>query len=358
MIKRFVFYATDKAGLDTKTEFESAVCLKLTWAYTLNSVLTPFLLGALTTLWISGKRGERQVVDQSWFEAGGAAGQAFSLIIVTMVVKDTQKMLPILPLLNRLVRARFASSQAQLNALYRPPALKLGELYADTLKTVALGMIYGPLYPVMFLLVAVALVYAYFCTKVGLSQWYMRPPKVNQDMMASLRTNLGLMVALMIIPMGLGASAVSADDDDGKIDFKACVFIAAPLAWLLYSVLPLGKIRALSDHSQVDDIDAASFDWDTFKGDTKGIRIEDVTHEKGYEVLPYICPKISAVMRDAMERFVVDMLAHNEAVMQSAKKNEGLTRASELAPAPSSVYRRPASEEAEVKQTAKEEPAV
>ena len=159
-------------------------------------------------------------------------------------------------------------------------------------------MIYGPLYPIVYLLVAVALLFSYCCTKTGLVYWYMRPPNVDQRMMASLRTNLGLIVVLMIIPMALGARAVS---EDNKVTAaKLTIYLVAPILWLVYTVAPLGKIPFLSDHSEVDEIlDAAednpNFDWDSLEGDTHGIRIEDVSKEKGYEVFPYICPKITQV---------------------------------------------------------------
>ena len=44
-----------------------------------------------------------------------------------------------------------AYSQAKLNRLWRPPTFHIGDLYASSMKTTALGLAYGPIYPVMYL---------------------------------------------------------------------------------------------------------------------------------------------------------------------------------------------------------------
>ena len=127
LLKIMVFKLTDAMGMDTLTERESSICLKLTWAYVANSVLIPFLLGGYLSLQATGFP-----VDGSWYESGGVAGKAWLLIGISALTKDLQKMVPVLPLFNRYVLSRFASSQAKLNALFQPPKSKLGEMYADS----------------------------------------------------------------------------------------------------------------------------------------------------------------------------------------------------------------------------------
>ena len=62
-----------------------------------------------------------------------------------------------LHLFYRFVLARFVVSQQKLNELWDPPPMLLGDLYASCLKTVALCLIYAPLWPMAYLLTALAI---------------------------------------------------------------------------------------------------------------------------------------------------------------------------------------------------------
>ena len=65
----------------------------------------------------------------------------------------------------RVVLARSAASQLQLNALWAPPPMLIGELFAETVKTLALCLLYAPLYPPLYLLTAASLLVSFTANK-------------------------------------------------------------------------------------------------------------------------------------------------------------------------------------------------
>ena len=72
--------------------------------------------------------------------------------IITDFLRATQ----IDRLFNRYVRGRFAASQIKLNQLYAPPPMAFGHLYAETFRTLSIGVVYAPIYPPAFILTALA----------------------------------------------------------------------------------------------------------------------------------------------------------------------------------------------------------
>lgn len=67
--------------------------------------------------------------------------------------------------------------------------MNIGELYAATVKTIAMGLMYGVLYPPAYILCAAALLMAYIGTRFGLAFWYTIRP--------TLYRLLGIRVDLM-----------------------------------------------------------------------------------------------------------------------------------------------------------------
>ena len=65
-----------KEGLNTSTEYESAIFSKLSLAYVFNSCVTPLAVGAFFSYRTSGR-----AVTQSWYETGGVTNQAVFLIL-------------------------------------------------------------------------------------------------------------------------------------------------------------------------------------------------------------------------------------------------------------------------------------
>ena len=79
-----------------------------------------------------------------------------------------------------------------------------------------------------------------------------------------------------------------------KYGANFAVFVLSPLLWLLYVTVPLGKIHR-SFRSTDDDAEALA-------GDTDGVAYKDVVHIKGYEMAPYICPRITERVYEATKR--------------------------------------------------------
>ena len=65
--------------------------------------------------------------------------------------------------------------------------MPLGGLYAETFRSIALGMLYAPIYPPSFLLIALGLCLNYYSTRFAIAKWYMRPPLVGGQLLSSMR---------------------------------------------------------------------------------------------------------------------------------------------------------------------------
>ena len=95
-------------------------------------------------------------------------------------------------------RDRYAVSQEKQNELWKPEPFNVGVHYALTLKSVALGLVYGPLWPPAYLLTSVGLALSWICTRFGLRHWYRSPANVDADMMMHFRYRLALVLAFAI----------------------------------------------------------------------------------------------------------------------------------------------------------------
>lgn len=93
---------------------------------------------------------------------------------------------------------RYAFSQKKVDLLWQPAKFDIGIQYAYSLKTTALGLVYGPIYPLAYLITAVGLALTYLCTRVGMRYWYQRPGAVNQNMMMEMRRRLGNVLGLSV----------------------------------------------------------------------------------------------------------------------------------------------------------------
>ena len=80
-----------------------------------------------------------------------------------------------------------------------------GVLYAETVKLVSLGLIYGPINPLAYVFVAIGLAAGWVCTRIGVARWYARPTSVDQEMLMTLRTFLGLVMLLALVVKAMAA---------------------------------------------------------------------------------------------------------------------------------------------------------
>ena len=270
LLKQVVLALTEVEGQDSHTELEASLFTKLSVAYTFNSAAIPILVGSIFSWFASGK-----TVDQSWYEAGGVCGQAWLLMVINSVAKDCMKVLrPIQRFRRRCTRAY---SQARLNKLWRPPTFHIGDLYASTIKTTALGLAYGPIYPVMYLWTSVAYLFTYVCTRLSISHWYRRPPSVDESMVVSFCSGMTAILALNLLVQAFGCFAQGTSLVDGLP-----VYLLSPIVWLAYVLAPLERCFPVL-RPYVDELEP----------DTDGIAYDDVPRIKKYEMEPYVCPKLT-----------------------------------------------------------------
>lgn len=151
-------------------------------------------------------------------------------------------------------------------------------------------MITGPLYPICYLWGALGMVVCNLCTAFGISRWYARPPAVDVAMMMTLRKVLSLILLCQIgVSMGaaetLGFRFGSERETYGA---QWVVYVAAPSLWLLYALVPLEWV-APKYFQRTDSAEAT----EALSGDTEGLHVDTIIKVKGYEIDPYICPRIT-----------------------------------------------------------------
>ena len=280
LFKWLCIWLTHREGRDSKTEYEASLFKKLSLAYVINSAAIPFLVG-----FVFSGFAEKQVIDQSWFEKSGVVGQAWLLLIISAFAKEGPKVFPIGAILRR--RFTKAKSHAKLRKLWMPQRMYIGDLYANTLKVCALGLITGPLYPISYLWAAFAMVVCNLATSFGISRWYARPPAVDEEMMMALRTVLSCILCAQIFISTVAADSIGffLNADVESHGANIAVYVISPLLWLAYAITPLSKLHPSFTTAEEDD--------DCLTGDTNGVSYDEVADKKGYEIEPYICPRVT-----------------------------------------------------------------
>lgn len=201
--------------------------------------MVPFFTGVAIAQNVSG-----ELINQSWFEANGVVQRATSIMLLNVVAEVGLKIFQPFTLFDRHVLAVFAKSQVRKDELWRPPPMQLGDLNACSLRTMAMALTYGPLYPPMYALAAVAFVSDYWSTKFAIARWFRRPPLMNASMLGQLRRGLWMTVTLHIASVALVATG-SVAGNDGR---RALYLSVASTLWLFAEGMPWQHIRALASH--------------------------------------------------------------------------------------------------------------
>ena len=324
-----------RCGPNLQTLEHESLFHKLSQAYLFNSVLVPLLLG----MWLSSR--DFKLIDQTWYETGGTVSAATLLLIFNYVTPLLKGINP-LPILKRsclgrcgdaarprsLRQARFAYahtrcacawtrcvySQRQLNELWSPEDFDLSTQCAYTLKTTALGLVYGPIYPLCYLLTAFGLCLSYFMTRCGMRHWYSRPANVNQNMLMKFRRRLGGVVGLSVTVQIL--ATLRALQADG-LQAGGIFIVGAPTLVLIYTVTPLGFFKGFARFDQLSCacpepiragvsshaacaalpsscaflcVTLSAEDSEGASLDTDGVSFDDVKSKTGFEAPPYVCP--------------------------------------------------------------------
>ena len=191
-------FAACRVHLRSYVAYERSVFNKLTLAYVLNTALLPLAVGLLP-----------MGISQAWYEEGGLVSQSISLMIASGIgfslfqavttdcltrprplicvihippsATPASQVQPI-ALIKRHVFGRFALSQPQIDRLYDAPNILFAKVYASVVKSLAICLIYAPLWPPAYLLTAFLLLFAYICCRISIAHWYARPPPFNQTL--------------------------------------------------------------------------------------------------------------------------------------------------------------------------------
>lgn len=249
IVQKVVQWLASYEGCPTRTEYQRAVFTKLTLVYVVNNVMIPFLVALLPV-----------GVNQGWYERGGAVNQAFITIVLNIVFTEGLKLFQYMALFNRYIRAPFVVSQQRKNELWQPPEMPLGEMYAATVKAVALTLVYAPMWPLAYLVSAVGLFLAFWCSKLAIIFWYAAPPLVDAAMTERMRDALGVVGLLQLISMGLAYGRTTSWAEVSLTQGGALVpFYIALGFWALYELVPLNLVTggwtSLYDGSKYEDSD-------------------------------------------------------------------------------------------------------
>lgn len=253
----------------TLSQYERSVFRKLSVAYLLNTVIVPLVVASIPL-------GFTQV----WYETGGAVYGAMLLQLSDLIGWLFRAVQPETLVKRHCVAPFVAHTQQKLDELWAPPPMMIGELYANLLKTVALGWIYAPINPLSLLLCACCLAFGFVCTNVGISFWFRRPPHVDDELLASVRKGFSLVSGGYVLVASIGLYRSSAHHSAAR-PLELIGALAA--VWLTWMVLPLQLVPALGSYARTRGkvTGSASF---------TDVAYDDVLRSKGYTVDRYVCP--------------------------------------------------------------------
>lgn len=179
----------------------------------------------------------------------------------------------------------------------------------------SLGLVYGPIYPLGYLLASIGLLIKFIGTRFGLRHWYAKPPSVDQEMTLSMRWRLGQMLGLGLViqcvalneSTGPGTAArarprpswlrvserptqrASPARAAGNFGPSSIVFLGGSILLICYTVAPLHMFKSMARFDQLEDL------HDT---DTGGVTFQDASGANPVLCARYVCPKIGALDPD------------------------------------------------------------
>ena len=86
-------------------------------------------------------------------------------------------------LMRKFLLSKLVTSQSRLDELYLPPEIPVGELYAATLRTVAMSLTYGPFFPPAYAIGSLYLMMNQWGIKWAICHWYRRPHTTGESML-------------------------------------------------------------------------------------------------------------------------------------------------------------------------------
>jgi len=205
----------------------------------------------------------------------------FTILLTEAVATNAAIAIQPFVLFKRLVLVHFYKSKGKLCQLLMPPRMKLGELYAASIKTMSLGLIYAPLHPLLYLITAIALCITYWSVRFALVFWFRRPAALDLKIANSARMAASGLVGFSIV---VSEFLLHFSAEDGIM--PAWLLWSLPFAWLLYLVAPMGRLPCLALNDEMT----------CLQSDTDGVRFDEVVKKKKYEVAHFKCPVPAADM--------------------------------------------------------------
>mmetsp|Transcript_13463 Transcript_13463/g.28485 ORF Transcript_13463/g.28485 Transcript_13463/m.28485 type:complete len:349 (+) Transcript_13463:1-1047(+) len=275
-LKSLITFMSEREGLDTKTETERSLFTKLSLSLVFNTVIIPMAVAIVVSTTTLGKFG----IDQSWYEVGGVINGFLTLCVMNVAIDGLLQVVPIAVLLKRYVFTRFYVSEYKVAELWLPPEFPVAYLHAVSLKTIALCLLYAPLYPPAYLFSAGAMLFIFAFSKFSIAYWYRRPPTISERMLGQLRAAMlasaGLHVGVMYF-----AAYSSPAPDDRYIPVIGCIFCTIALCITAADLLVPWRVCVpwLKEEEKVFESE-----------DTAGIEYKDVPRIKKVRIERYSCP--------------------------------------------------------------------
>lgn len=258
VLKKVIAVLTEKEGVDTQTQKQRSLFVKLTMALVINSVVVPLAVALFAGLRMSEGA---ESINQSWFESGGAVNVGFVLLIITAIGTVPSVVLQPVLLVKRFVFVHFASKQRKLDAYWEPPKVEIATLYASLAQIVAIALIYAPMYPPIYLILAAVAMVFHGAYKFGALYWYAAIPTVDQQIMESLRRVLEVLVLLQIWTMYLVDKQSSSKDGAAAVGNNALMGLGI---WIAYQIIKM----VLLDYCPCFKLELSCFrDYDQIGGD-------------------------------------------------------------------------------------------
>ena len=165
--------------------------------------------------------------------------------------------------------------------------MEVGQFYAETFRTLALGLLYAPIYPPSLLLTALAIASSFHATKYGIAHWYRRPPLLGGELMKRMRNALSL---LLLLYMVLAVLVPLQRDQKSFLEHGLPLLLILLLLWLAALALAacLSRVPAFSTRAAAEAIAARRT-----SAASRRMRYDVVTRTTGIIMERYICPSAS-----------------------------------------------------------------
>lgn len=114
----------------------------------------------------------------------------------------------------------------------------------------------------------------------------------------ALRTVMSCILLFQIVMSMLAAESVGFfgfGPAGAPYSAHIAVYVLAPLMWFVYALVPLGLFKQFRSAEEMEETGESG-------GDTGGVSFDEVPRIKGYELEPYICPKITERIYQSTKR--------------------------------------------------------